>query len=509
MEEAVVHHQPPRRGLLALGAVALIALIAAQLFVSPFVAIAGVLAVLFVVFAFARPLGALAFVALYLPFEPFLLRFVPNDLYAFVRYVPEGLIYLLCIVVAMQVWQARRSLKHTPLSAPFVLFLILLLASILINAVPPAVAVLGVRQIIRFILVFFLVVELKPNEAYVKRLTVSLFAVLLFEAGLGILQRVSGGALDPVLLPSATHTFADITLSTGVDQFWDPGSRIFATFGRYDVLGNFLAFFLAIGTGFLYEPTMRKGWKSLWWIFALGLPALVFTYSRASWFAFLIGFLFVAVYLRRDRRVMIAFASAVAVLLLYVGASGLNVRFITEAPGQTVVERFYEAFSYARWRGEYYGLGRVFWMVQTPLVVVPAAPFFGVGPGQYGGGAVAALGNTRAYERLGLPFGVFGSEGSIDNNWFSIWGETGTLGLLTFLWMYFTLIGLGIKAHKGEGSPFTRALGAGYAAALLGGLLIAFLATSLEIRTYAFYLWMYGGFVYVLSKHASHDHHPS
>ncbi len=37
---------------------------------------------------------------------------------------------------------------------------------------------------------------------------------------------------------------------------------------------------------------------------------------------------------------------------------------------------------------------------------MPASPIFGHGPGTYGGGAAAVLGNSKVYDELGLPFGV-------------------------------------------------------------------------------------------------------
>jgi O-antigen ligase len=209
-----------------------------------------------------------------------------------------------------------------------------------------------------------------------------------------------------------------------------------------------------------------------------------------------LGFLFIALWIKKDKRVLIAVVSLLVVLFGYLAYSGLVVRYLVDTPQQTVVERFFESFSYERWRGEYYGLGRLYWMVQTVATVVPASPLFGFGPGQYGGGAVAALGNTKVYEQLGLPFGVYGTDGYIDNNWFSLWGETGTIGLAFYLWMYLALFFFAIKIYKkSKGDFFVRALSLGLAAAMIAVALNAFLATFLETRTLAFYLWLYCGFV--------------
>jgi O-antigen ligase len=318
------------------------------------------------------------------------------------------------------------------------------------------------------------------------------------EAGIGISQWAVGGAFDSFLLPSDSRTFADIQLKSAVQQFWDPGSRVFATLGRYDYLGTFLAFFLLISAGLLYEWRHKKRSLELWWIFLLGLPALVLTYSRSSWFGFLLGFIFIAIGIKRDRRVIAATVIFLLTIGAYLAYSGIVVRQLIDVPQQSVVERFFEAFSYERWRGEYYDLGRVYWIVQTPLVVVPAAPIFGHGPGTFGGGAASALGNSDVYEELGLPFGVYGTDGYIDNNWFALWGETGTLGLLFYIGMFVVMFRYSLLLYKKSDSHFIKGIALGYCAAILAVSLNAFLASFLEARTLAFYFWMYGGFIATL-----------
>lgn len=456
-----------------------------------------------------RPLWMLGFLALYLPLESLILKFTPQDAYVFVRYFSELLIYVIALVILVRILVRTIKIPQTPLDLPFFLFVITLVASALINLVEPSVALLGMRQILRFMLVFFLVIHLKPSKKYIRTLTAALFVIVLFECGLGFLQPLFGERLDLFLLPSDARSIGDITLTSGVTEFWDPGSRIFATLGRYDRLGNFLYFFLLIGAGFLFEigkksrsQEVEKFNRIKWlpWIFLFGIPALVMTFSRASWFAFIFGFLFIGLWVKRDRRIAIALVSFVIVVVTYVAITGLSVRYITEARGQTLIERFYESFSVARWRSEYYGLGRIFWDIQTPLVVIPSSPLYGVGPGQFGGGAAAALYNTKMYDKLGLPFGVYGTEGHIDNNWFSIWGEVGTIGFALYVWIMIVLFRYAMGVYRGSKDPFTRALALGFTACVIGVSFNAFTSTVLEIRTLAFYFWLYAGFVVVLGE---------
>ncbi|MDP2631973.1 MAG: O-antigen ligase family protein, partial [Candidatus Uhrbacteria bacterium] len=245
------------------------------------------------------------------------------------------------------------------------------------------------------------------------------------------------------------------------------------------------------------EPKWKDYRTQLSILLVLALPALALTYSRSAWFGFVLGFFFISVWAMRDRRVIVATSLAVGSIALYLAFTGLVVNRLIDVSDQSISERFFEAFSYARWQGEYSGFGRVYWMLLTPLEVIPASPIFGHGPATFGGGAVAALGNSEVYDELGLPFGVYGTEGYIDNNWFSLWGETGTLGFGLYLWIYIALFLTCIRVWRKSKDPLTRALAIGTAATMISIAFNAVLGTNLEVRTLASYLWVFPAIVIV------------
>ncbi|HTM69245.1 MAG TPA: O-antigen ligase family protein, partial [Candidatus Binatia bacterium] len=447
-----------------------------------------------------RPLWVIAFLAVYTPLEPFLLKFVNDDLYIYARYFSEGLIYLLLASVLLRLLVRDRKLVATPLDLPFFFFLLVALASIIVNAVPAVYGLLGLRQIVRFILLFFLTVYLDPDTAYIKRVTSWMFVIVAVEGVIGLLQSVIGGPLDQFLIPSERKFYESIQLTSGTEQFWSPGSRVFATLGRYDQLGTFLCVFFLLAIGLFYMSRKKDERRRYLLPVLIGAPALLLTLSRASWFGFALSLFVIGALLMKDWKVRFAYVGAIGVAVLYLAVTGLTVRYLIDYPEQTATERFFEAFSFERWRGEYYGLGRMYWIVQTPLVVVRSSPLFGVGPGQYGGGAAAALGNTSVYEKLNLPFGVYGTEGYIDNNWFSLWGETGTLGVLFYAWMLVALWRIALNVWREGKDPYVRGLALGYAGCVLAVAFQAFLATYFEVRTLALYLWLYVAFIYILGR---------
>lgn len=482
--------------------IALFVLIVAALFgivfLSPTLVFAIVLATITVFVTFFRPQWSLAFLLLFLPFEPFLLKWISDDVYVYARFFSESLVYLLVASTMWKLATAEKSLKASPIDLPFILFLVVLGASAIINFVEPTDALLGARQIVRFMLLFFVTLYLAPTRTWMRNLFFGLLIVVCVQVFLGYAQFIFGEPVDQFLIPSESRTFGEIQLTSGTVQFWDPGQRVFGTVGRYDRLGVFMAFIMLIATSFLYEPKMRKYHPHLIAFLVASLPILVLTYSRSAWFGFLLGFLFMALWAKRDKRVAIVVGISTALITIYLAVSGLLINQLIDVPQQSVVERFFEAFSYERWRGEYYGLGRLYWIVQTVTTVVPASPVFGHGPAMYGAGAVAALHNTVVYDQLSLPFGVYGTEGYIDNNWFSLWGEVGTLGLLIYLWLYIGLFVACVRVWKKSEQAFTRALALGVAAAMLAVALNAFLATFLEVRTLAPYLWVFSALVILL-----------
>jgi O-antigen ligase len=485
--------------LLVLFSVVLVAGLMSVL-LGPWKAVAVTVAAAVLVAAFLKPEAALLALAVYTPLEPFLLKFVSDDVYVFARYLPEVLIYVLLASVAARMVFRKRKLAKTPIDLPFVFFLLVAVTSLVVNLVPPLYGILGLRQIIRFILIFFIVVYLNPKREFIRRFTWVMLMVVFFEGVLGLFQAFVGAPMDEFLIPSERKFYESIQLTSGTTQFWSPGSRVFATLGRFDQLGTFLGFFFLIAAGLAYQAKDMVTKKRLLLIIMLAFPAFVLTLSRASWFGFAVGLFVIGVLLMRDNRVRLAFAALAILAVGYLAYSGLAVRYLIDYPEQTAVERFFEAFSYERWRGEYYGMGRLFWIVQTVAVVVPSSPLFGVGPGQYGGGAAAALGNARAYQELNLPFGVYGTEGYIDNNWFSLWGETGTLGLVFYVWMFVALGLMALRVFRRSKDPLARGLALGFIGCLFCVAFQAFLATYLEVRTLALYLWLYAAFVYVLGR---------
>lgn len=131
---------------------------------------------------------------------------------------------------------------------------------------------------------------------------------------------------------------------------------------------------------------------------------------------------------------------------------------------------------------------------------MPLSPLFGVGPGNYGGGAAAALHSTAVYDRAHIPFGIYGTEGYIDNNWFAIWGELGTVGFCVYVFLMIMLVRSALSVYRRCDDAITKSIALSFCGIAAAVSLQAFLGTYLEVRTLAFYFWLLAGLILSASQ---------
>lgn len=458
----------------------------------------GVLFIVALIFLFVirRTEYILYFLLVWFPLESVVLKYTPIEYYSLLKYLPEVLLYGLffgsCLFYLIQ---KGKVLAQSPFNRWFVAILLVAAISLLFNQYSPSIWVLGLRQTLRFVLVFFVVLNMQYDRLVVKRCLQIGLGVLLFEAGLGILQYVTRGALDPFLFFSETVSVGGTAVLGGAEQFWQAGTRVFGTLGRYDRLGSILALGMVLLT-----PYFLKYRKSNWSVWAcmgiLGL-GLLLTRSRASWIAAFVGIAVIGIYILKDRWVKRWSVVLIAAVLLYTGVSaalGQGTQVVDQA-SQTLSERILEAVSLRSWRESYEGYGRIFFIINTPIHVAHYAPLFGVGPGNFGGGVASALVNTAAYEKLKLPFGIQNEFGQIDNSWFSILGETGFVGILVWLGLFVALAKHAFFVYK-KGSELSL-LALGVCGATVGIAIMGFFGPYLEFRTLMYYFWLAVGLIFL------------
>ena len=453
------------------------------------------LSVFVLLFRLRRTEYILYFLLVWFPLESVVLKYTPIEYYSIAKYLPEVFLYGLfagsCI---MYLLRKGRVLAESPLNKWFIAIVLVSVVSWILNQYSGAIWVLGLRQTLRFALVFFVVLHLQYEKSVVRRCLQIGLGVVLFEALLGTMQYLTGGVIDPWLFASDTIAVGGGALVGGAEQFWAPGTRVFATLGRYDRLGSLLA--LGLVLLFPYFLKYRDKFVSVWLAMGVLGLGLLLTRSRASWIAAFVGMVVIGVFILKDAWVKRMSLGLVAVVLLYTSifaALGGQGTQVVDQPNQNLSERILEAVSLRSWRESYEGYGRIFFIINTPRHLFHVAPFFGMGAGNFGGGVASSLVNTTAYEKLKLPFGIQNQFGQIDNSWFSILGELGIFGLLVWLCLFGSLARLAFFVYKKESDLSLLALG--LCGATIGIAIMGFFGPYFEFRTLMYYFWLTVGLV--------------
>ncbi len=431
--------------------------------------------------------------------EIILLKFIPKEYIIFVKYGPEILLYLIFIFTLIyKIKISKFKFIQNPINLVLLGFLLVGMISILINKVPVFIGFLGLRQLLRFTIVYYLILYADLQKKQIRNLIFIFFIVFSLQIFLGLLQKISGGKLDQLFLLSSDFYIGSNIFLEGVQQYWDQGSRIFGSLKRYNEYASFLVVGISILFAMIYEQKNKKNKFILMVLLFLSFIALLFTYARSSWIAVFIS-LTTIILLKKNKKHLILLASGIILVLIYIGVSiainKISIYYLTYQPKNTFVERLLEPFSRDYIEGSFRDYGRLYFWVKTPKLVMQH-PFFGVGPGMYGGGVAAALGNRKVYNENDIAFGIYGENGQIDNNWLSIWGEFGSFGLILFLMIF-------IKLYKGAKRIYTKkrnwlkkSLALGLQGLIIGAIVLGLFSPYYEIRAFAFYFWLVAGLTF-------------
>lgn len=444
-------------------------------------------------------------------FENIILKYSGADFAFYIKYVPEIILYITFIFVLIQ--KALRSELHfikTPINFMLGIFILIGCVSILFNGVSFVTGILGMRQVLRFVVLFYLIIYAHLSKQQLKKMVLLFLGIGIFQVLIGLFQWLTQGAFNHYFILEESFFVGESFEIAGADSLWSPQQRIFGTFKRYNELGGFLTLIVSLFVGIKYY---YKKWSDdkdiLFWLFSAGLGfAILLTYARSAWIAGVASLVFLAVWIKRDKiftkYFFGIFGILVATLLLYVSFTQVNVLNIRDVKSATLTERVLQTFSLTELQGSYDGFGRLYFFVNTPKVVAQS-PLVGVGPGMYGGGVAAMMQNKTAYENAGVAFGIFGETGQIDNNWFSLWGEFGTLGLLFFILILWRLYKAAQSIHKNSRNIFAKIMGFAMIGMIISFIVLGAFGPYFEIRTFSFYFWLCAGITIALGTQINEE----
>lgn len=489
--------------LVALGVV-----IGAVTALEPALAIVGVLGLALLPWAISHIHIVVLLLAVYTPFEEFVLKWLPGSVATGLRYGPEVLILLLLAALLLRNIREGIWWKKTPLDLPAALFLIFSGLSALAYDVPAVVWILGIREFARYLLLYYVVVNTGITYRAMKVLTAALLVAAAVEAGIGLMQVVLGSEFSLFLVPQQV-VVGEVVVREGFTQIITRGTRIFGTLGRYSRFGLYLGIFILLAAGLFLGLRRRltvlqtAGFVAF---AALVAPAMVLSFSRTSWLVMYAGGVVLLAVLRWKKMLLLALLVPVVATALLLSSVVLEDWRAGQAEEASVTERFASTFS-PEYLDVLFSRGRMFIVTRVAPIVLREHTWLGVGPGTMGSIATGAGTNNPGMlpeysHEDWLNISEVGRVASLrflhDVGWVAILTQIGVLGTAAYLWMICELIRAALRVFVGSDDPFMRGLSAGYVALALAVALSNFAVFSLSLRAVSMYLWLFGGLMTAL-----------
>ena len=448
--------QPRPLSLRLLPAAATLALVvaAAGVVFSPLYLIAAlVVPAAFVAFGSERRLKyAIIALALYTPFEEFVLKWLQGDLFfaaRFGHYAFLGLCF--AIIWLRRGLQGRTLWQHTPFDLPFALLLIAITVSYVFGVAPLLAAAFNLQPLLRFIIIVYFALQFVDFEKRdLKLLLVGLYAVAFVQCLIGLGQAVGGPAVSVFLAPVGEEFMGHA--AGGMTQIIFEGpTNIFATFGRYNTFGLFLGMCLILSLP-LYAA--MPAWRPYFWVFYVAaVPCLILSVSRSGWVAtFATGLSYLAI--RRNLLVLVAPIAGAAALLSLMVASPDQVQWYGTADASPLA-RVLEAFSPGYWERHFH-YSRLYFILVFPFDVLDYSLqrfLFGFGHGALGPRAESIF-MLYPLEPLGVP--TENHHFIVDVNWAFLMGQFGAIGVALFLWGFWRLFTFAMASWRKESDAFVK-----------------------------------------------------
>ena len=430
--------------------------------------------------------------AIYIPFENFLLKWLPvsDYVYSMSRYVGEFWIYLALIATIISKTCRKVPLKKTPIDIPLALFLCVAIISTIANGVPLIDGFVGLRGMFRYVALFYIIANLNPREItnkWIKKLIISLVIIAAIEALVGFAQKIVGAPLNNFLLPrqsvmsvgSSQKLFTILTWGTEI-------GAIFATFGHVLDFACYELLAVTIGTVFCMEYKYLR----LLPLILLSIFAIPYGFSRAVTISVLGSILAIAVLNKHLPLIAVISGALIVVVVLMPLLNMFGGITTLRDPSRfklSPIEDIMQGFSGANRTMQNWRIGL---LLELPRIIIQHAFWVGYGPDLTLSVEYINLHWTLPYS---LHVGVLR-----DIYWLSIVAQFGIIGFVMYLWMFLGLFRFTLKFYATSKNKTARCVGLAFIVLLIVVSFLNFILHPLHIRAFSFYFWLFAGLVVLL-----------
>jgi len=483
---------PPghREGWPGVWLIGLAALVGVGVAVAPAAMLVLVLLPVGVVLA-TRPYYTLVLLVCFIPLEEFVLKWLPvsDQLYSLSRFGSEMLIYVTGAVVVGYKLLTGRPLRRTVLDLPVLCFVIAVIASLVVNRSSVLASVANVRPFLRYVFLFYVVVNLPLTRRQIHHLLSLILAGGALQVLIGLLQLTGGPGVQAIFLPRATTlSVGDFEKSYRVLSAGRELGSLSGTLG--DTVG--FGFFLVLVLSVLVARYRRLRFPLL--LFVLALVANIgWSYSRAATLA---GLICLALWFRLRRgwgpTIMVGLGTIIPavtlLILLSSGSSSISAlksqQSVLVNLGSIFTKQYLDAAQKQR-------LAALIGNVPTILV---NKPMLGYGPDR--DKAIDALNHSQRSFLLK----VWSKEGFKDVYWAAVLTFYGLAGLAAMIWMFVRLYRLAWRVRRRAPGGYERQIADAMIILVLVTAFLLFFNQTIEFRAFGFYFWLVASLL-VASQH--------
>ncbi len=446
--------------------------------------------IVFLLFFFHTKLAVYGY-AVYLAFEETILQYVPGAFYLFLKYSGDMMLVLLGLAVFAKLATKKYNLdllRNNPVNMPLLVFVLLAILSVVINQMPPLMAFVGLRQLLRFAVMYYLIMIISSSEWDTETITTLmkvLLVVVVIQACLGYAQAAMGpgSSLNHFLAPGRPYYYEGFRISGGLS--WADHKGAYGTMLVRNTYGVFMVFFALMVAGFAHTSAGMKKFYARLLVFIA--PCILFSYSRQATYGFFLG-MFTIAYIRRNKRLMLLLTAGVLMFALMVSQYRIESPAVTEEA--TLIEKIASPFQsqYLKWSRK---VDRLFVMSEFgPKVLGSEYALIGTGPGSFGSPVGEAFNYNEGYKKYRIPLmGPKYSFAIADTGFFALLGQYGILGLCALIWMFVNLFRYVWRLYQASDDDGFK----GFALGILG-MIPALLFSNvgyinLDLRQISFYFW--------------------
>jgi len=428
---------------------------------------------------------------IFLPSEDFLLKWLPvsETIYSLSRFFSEIFIYSLFLIIILNKIRKGTFLKKTPIDFPLILFLIIGIFSIFYNHAPILGGLLGIRTLLRYIVVYYILVNININKKFLIKTIYIIIFMSGFESIVSIYQHFFG--ISNFWLPRETNLEIAgykkefTVLTSGIEQ-----GAVIGTLGHSVNLALFLLIQYIFLLVIIFTNFSNLKLKFVFYIlFIINFLALLFTYSRGAIIASFIAFFLVLV-INKRKILLFTFLSLItyltflfSIINIHVGTSYTKVKKEYVNPIDNIRMIFSSEYLEATEGSRQWVLQEIggFLLKNTVLI--------GLSPDEFTAREKIAKLSKGTLERI-LYYKAFE-----DVYWVAILAYFGIVGLLLYLLILYKLYTSAKFVIKYTKNYIYIIFSQTLIVLLIVTIPLTFIVRTFEFRAFGFYFWLIAGIV--------------